>query len=161
VSRAGAPTIRAAGERDLDRVAALTSLLFAHHASDGARFALARGREGELRDLLAGLLRDPQRKLVVAEGSDGNLLGFAVAAIVRRPGPFVERERGEIDWVFVREEVQRSGVGRALTAAALAWLRERGVGRVEIQVARANASGFAFWRALGFAATMDVLDLHL
>lgn len=73
----------------------------------------------------------------------------------------MERERGEIEWLFVREEARRQGTGRALVAAVLAWLRERGVARVEIQVARANASGSAFWRALGFAASMDVLDLHL
>lgn len=153
--------VRSAGERDLDRVAALASLLFAQHAEGAARFALEPGREDELRVVLTGFLRDPSRRLLVAEASDGNLLGFAVAAITRRPGPFAERERGEIDWLFVREETRRQGAGRALVAAALAWLRERGVARVEIQVARANASGSAFWRALGFAASMDVLDLHL
>jgi GNAT superfamily N-acetyltransferase len=142
-------------------VAALASLLFAGHAADPARFALAPGREGELRGLLAGFGRDPLRQLLVAEGAGGSLLGFAVAAIARRPGPFVERERGEIDWLFVREEVRRRGTGRALAGAALAWLRERGVARVEIQVARANAGGASFWRALGFAPSMDVLDLHL
>jgi ribosomal protein S18 acetylase RimI-like enzyme len=153
--------VRVATARDLDRLAALASLLFAQHAADGARFALEPGREGELRVVLAGFLRDASRRLLVAEASDGNLLGFAAAAIVRRPGPFVERERGEIDWLFVREEARRQSSGRALVAAALAWLRERGVARVEIQVARANASGAAFWRALGFAPSMDVLDLHL
>ena len=142
-------------------MAALASLLFAHHAQDAARFAVERGREDGLRELLAAFLRDPGRRLLVAEGCDGNLLGFAVAALVRRPGPFVERERGEIDWLFVRGEARRRGTGRALVAAALAWLREQGTARVEIQVAHANASGRAFWRALGFAPTMDVLDLPL
>jgi ribosomal protein S18 acetylase RimI-like enzyme len=153
--------VRCAGERDLDRLATLASLLFAHHAAAAARFALERGREGELRALLAGFLRDPSHRLLVAEARDGNLLGFALAAVARRPGPFAERERGEIDWLFVREEARRRGAGRALVAAALAWLRERGVARVEIQVARGNASGSAFWRALGFAPSMDVLDLRL
>jgi GNAT superfamily N-acetyltransferase len=153
--------VRPAGERDLDRLAALASLLFAQHAKDAAQFALERGREGELREPLAGFLRDPLRRLLVAEAPDGNLLGFALAALARRPGPFLERERGEIDWLFVREKARRRGAGRALVAAALAWLRERGVARVEIQVARANASGSAFWRALGFAPSMDVLDRHL
>jgi GNAT superfamily N-acetyltransferase len=153
--------VRAAGERDLDRVAALASLLFAEHADGAARFAIERGRDGELRELLALCLRDPERRLWVAEVGDGNLLGFAAATLVRRAGPFVERARGEVDWLFVRAEARRQGAGRALVAAALSWLREHGLGRVEIQVAHANANGRAFWRALGFAPTMDVLDRPL
>lgn len=153
--------VRAASERDLDRVTSLASLLFAQHASDAARFALRPGREDELRTLLQGFLRDPLRHLLVAEASDGNLQGFALAARIARPGPFVERERGEIDWLFVREEARRRGAGRALVEVALAWLRAGGVRRVELQVARANEAGLAFWRALGFAPTMDVLDRHL
>jgi GNAT superfamily N-acetyltransferase len=142
-------------------VAALASLLFAQHAGDAAHFALLPGREGELRDLMAGILRDPSHRLLVAEAPGGSLLGFAAFGVARRPGPFAERERGEIDWLFVREEARRRGTGRALAGAALDWLRERGVARVEIRVARANAGGLAFWRALGFAPSMDVLDLHL
>jgi ribosomal protein S18 acetylase RimI-like enzyme len=153
--------VRAASARELDRVAALASLLFAQHAGQAAHFALAPGREGELRELLAGFLRDPSSRLLVAEAPGGDLLGFALAAVARRPGPFRERERGAIDWLFVREEARRRGAGRALAGAALDWLRARGVARVEIQVARANAGGLAFWRALGFAASMDVLDLRL
>jgi ribosomal protein S18 acetylase RimI-like enzyme len=153
--------VRAAGARDLDRVAALASLLFAQHAEGAAHFALAPGREGELRGLLAGFLRDPSHRLLVAEAPGGNLLGFALATIARRPGLFVERERGEIEWLIVREEARRRGAGRALAGAALGWLRGRGVARVEVQVARANPAGLAFWRALGFAPSMDVLDLRL
>ena len=153
--------VRAAAARDLDRVAALASLLLAHHAGDSVRFAVAPGREEELVALLAAFRRDSSRALLVAEAEDAGLVGFVVAAVARRPGPFVERERGEIEWLFVREEARRAGVGRALAAAALRFLRERGVERVEVHVARANASGSAFWQALGFAATMDVLDLRL
>jgi GNAT superfamily N-acetyltransferase len=153
--------VRAAAARDLDRVAALASLLLAHHASEGARFALAPGGAGELAALLAALRKDPDRALLVADAGEGQLVGFAVAGVARRPGPFRERARGEIEWLFVREEARRAGVGRALAEAALRFLTEQGVARVEVQVARANAGGAAFWHALGFTATMDVLDRHL
>jgi len=153
--------VRAAGHRDLDRLAALATLLFAQHASAGARFALAPGREDELRALLAGFARDPARALLVAESEGGGLDGFALASLVRRAGPFVETERGEIDWLFVREEARRRGAGRRLAAAALVWLAERGAGRVEVHVERDNATGRAFWSAQGFAPAMDVLERRL
>jgi ribosomal protein S18 acetylase RimI-like enzyme len=153
--------VRAARERDLDRLAALASLLFAQHQAAGARFALAPGREGELRGLLTGFVRDPARTLLVAEGDAGNLDGFVLASLLRRAGPFLESERGEIDWLFVREEARRRGAGGRLAAAALAWLRERGAGRVEVHVQRDNPGGRAFWDAQGFAPAMDVLERHL
>lgn len=153
--------VRAAAARDLDRLAALASALFDHHASAGARFALALGHEDELPVLLAGLARDPEHALLVAEAPDGNLHGFVLASVVRRTGPFAESERGEIDWLFVREGVRRRGAGRKLAAAALVWLRERGAGRVQVHVDRDNRVGRAFWDAQGFAPAMDVLERHL
>jgi len=153
--------VRAATPRDLDRLAALAGLLFAHHASAGARFAIVKGREGELRTLLAGFARDAAHAVLVAEEADGDLLGFVLASLVRRAGPFVESERGEIGWLFVREEARRRGVGQGLAGAALRWLRERGARRVEVQVERANAVGRAFWDAQGFARAMDVLERPL
>ena len=153
--------VRAATARDLDRLAALASLLFAHHANAGARFALEEGREGELRKLLAGFARDAAHALLLAEDGDGNLLGFVLASLVRRAGPFLESERGEIDWLFVREDGRRRGVGQGLTGAALRWLRECGARRVEVQVERTNAVGRAFWDAQGFAVAMDVLERPL
>jgi ribosomal protein S18 acetylase RimI-like enzyme len=152
--------VRAAAPRDLDRIAALAALLFAHHAGAGASFVLAPGREGELRALLEGFARDPARALLVAEAG-AQLAGFAVASLVRRSGPFMELARGEIDWLFVREEARRRGAGRALAGAALVWLRAQGADRVEVHVARGNPTGRAFWQAQGFAPAMDVLERHL
>ncbi|MEN8160002.1 MAG: hypothetical protein ABFS41_08030, partial [Myxococcota bacterium] len=110
VRAAGPVRVRAAGPRDLDRAAALASLLFAGHAAEGARFALEPGREGELRGLLEDCLRDPDRALLVAEArggspaqprggspaqpEGGSLLGFVAVALRRRPGPFAEGLRG-------------------------------------------------------------------
>jgi ribosomal protein S18 acetylase RimI-like enzyme len=61
----------------------------------------------------------------------------------------------------VREEARRRGVGRALAEASLAWLAARGLRRAAIAVAADNAEGQAFWRALGFADAMDVLERPL
>lgn len=152
--------VRPARAQDLDRLAALLAALFAHHSGVGPRFALRRGSEDALRALLAARLRDPRaRVLAFAAGED--IPGLCVAGLRRRPALFEETERGEIEHLVVRESARREGVGRALVEAALGWMRAQGIRRVEIQVERDNPAGRAFWRALGFAAAMDVLDRAL
>ena len=151
--------VRGARPADLDRLAALFTRLVEHHGG-GPRFALRPGAEDELRRVLEGRLRDPDARVLVAEeGSD--LPGLCVARVARRPALFRETERGEIEALSVREECRRRGVGRALADAAFAWLAERGVDRVEIEVARGNREGQAFWRELGFRDAMDVLERRL
>jgi ribosomal protein S18 acetylase RimI-like enzyme len=154
--------VRAASARDLAAVAALFADLLRHHAADRERFGLARDPEAELRAVLAAALRDRDRVLLVAEPEGGGgLAGFCLARVLGRPGFFAETLRGEIEHVFVRDGARRGGAGRALVAAAQAALRERGVRRVELQVSRANPGALAFWRALGFRASMDVLEARL
>ena len=61
----------------------------------------------------------------------------------------------------VRGEHRRRGVATALLEAAQSWVRDRGVSRIEIQVAHGNREGQAFWRARGFGDLMDVLHKRL
>jgi len=81
--------------------------------------------------------------------------------IDRAPPIHREALRAEIGEVFVREEVRRAGIGRELVEAALGWIRERGIDRAVVRVLRDNAAGRAFWRALRFDASMDVLERPL
>ena len=69
--------------------------------------------------------------------------------------------RPQVDWeaelgVVVGRDVRDLGVEEAMD-----WVRDRGVERVEIQVASGNPEGQAFWRALGYADLMSVLHKRL
>jgi aminoglycoside 6'-N-acetyltransferase I len=92
---------------------------------------------------------------------DGQLAGFVLVRILSRPALFRETRRGEVEALFVRPEFRRAGVARGLAEAALAWLGARGLGRAALQVAVGNAEGRAFWRALGFEPSMEVLERRL
>jgi ribosomal protein S18 acetylase RimI-like enzyme len=151
--------VRAAAPGELDRVAALWTLLLAHHAGASA-LAPARHPEAALRAHLLALAADPDAVLLVAAREDG-LAGFAALRVVRRPPLFAETERGEIEALYVREDERRRGVGRELVQASRRWLRTRGLRRVALQVAASNEPGQRFWRALGFGAAMDVLERAL
>lgn len=154
--------IRPARPQDLDRVAALWGLITDHHASLDPLFRMRRGpvAEGELRELLRALQRDPDAEILLCE-VDGSAVGLCIVRIDRAPPILEETERAEISDVGVRPQWRRRGIARALVGAAEDWVRDRGVARVEIQVAAHNREGQAFWRAAGYGHLMDVLHKRL
>jgi len=151
--------VRPAAQRELERVAALWTLLLAHHAETPS-LAPAPRPEAALRAHVEALAASGDGALLVAE-RDGALAGFAALRALRRPPLFAQTERGEIEALYVRREARRRGVGRDLVQASLRWMAARGLRRAAIQVAADNAEGQAFWRALGFADAMDVLERPL
>lgn len=52
--------------------------------------------------------------------------------------------------VMVAPEHRRHGIGRGLIEAGLAWVEERRVGRVLLEVEHGNAPALALYRRLGF-----------
>jgi ribosomal protein S18 acetylase RimI-like enzyme len=85
--------------------------------------------------------------VLVAE-EDGALLGFVACGECRDPdaGPGT----GELQTFFVAAESWRSGVGRALMAAALADLAARGYAEATVWSFAANERANAFYEAHGF-----------
>jgi ribosomal protein S18 acetylase RimI-like enzyme len=152
--------VRRAEPRDLEAVTGLWLAIGAHHAGLGPAFALRADARPEARALLRALLRDPDAAAFLYE-EDGRAQGLCLVRIDRAPPIGVEAARAEISDLGVAPERRRRGIGRLLVSRARAWIHERGVRRVEVRVAVRNAEGQAFWRALGFADLVDVLELHL
>lgn len=165
--------VRVARMQEIDLVAALWALITEHHAGLDPLFSMRRGpvAEGELRELLRALARDPDAQIFVydasggdaSDGSDsrGQLEGLCIVRIDRAPPILVETERAEITDLGVRPALRRRGIARLLVEASMTWVRDRGVSRVEIQVASGNREGQAFWRAMGYTDLMDVLHKRL
>lgn len=154
--------VRGATLQDMDRVAALWTLITLHHAPLDPLFRMRRGAEaeGELRELLRALHRDPDAQILVFEEA-GSLDGLCIVRIDHAPPILEEVERAEITDLGVRPEVRRRGLARRLVREAESWVRDRGVARIEIQVASGNREGQAFWRAVGYGDLMDVLHKRL
>jgi ribosomal protein S18 acetylase RimI-like enzyme len=154
--------VRVAKHQEIDRVAALWALITEHHEALDPLFRMRRGpvAEGELRELLRALHRDPDAVILVFDRA-GTPEGLCIARIDRAPPILEETERAEITDLGVRPELRRQGVGRMLVEEAQSWVRDRGVSRIEIQVAHGNREGQAFWRALGYGDLMDVLHKRL
>ena len=152
--------MREARVRDLDRVAALWSAITHHHAPLDPLWRMRADGDGELRELLGTLQRDPDAAIFVYE-ERGDLPGMCIVRIDRSPPVLEETRRAEITDIGVREDCRRLGIASALLQEALGWVDRNRVSRVEVQVARANAEGQAFWRARGFDPLMDVLHKRL
>lgn len=160
--------IREARMQEIDRVAALWTLITEHHAGLDPLFRMRKGpvAEGELRELLRALARDSDAAILVWDAAaeaaeEAAIEGLCIVRIDHAPPILEETERGEITDLGVRPEARRRGIGRRLVEAATGWVRDQGVDRIEIQVATGNAEGQAFWRALGYAPLMDVLHRRL
>lgn len=162
--------VRVARMQDIDRVAALWALITEHHAGLDPLFRMRRGTvaEGELRELLRALARDPDAEILVFDphsetqsGDSGTLEGLCIVRIDRAPPILEETERAEITDLGVRPARRRQGIARRLVEEAMSWVRDHGVERVEIQVASGNREGQAFWRAMGYTDLMDVLHKRL
>ncbi len=152
--------VRLARLQDLDRVAALWTSITRHHERLDPVFRMRSDADGELRELLGAIQRDPDSAIFVYD-DEGDLPGMCIVRVDHAPPIMVEQERAEITDLGVRGGERRRGIGSALVDAALAWVVESGVSRVEVQVARANPEGQAFWRARGFGDLMDVLHKRL
>jgi ribosomal protein S18 acetylase RimI-like enzyme len=101
------------------------------------------------------------------EQPGGALLGFVACGASRDPG--AGPETGELQTFFVAAGSWRRGVGRALMAAALADLTERGYDEATVWSFAANARANAFYEDHGFrpdgaerreAAWADILEVR-
>ena len=149
--------VRPAGRRDRDRLVELWRGLLEHHEPLDPHYRVRQGSEREWRRLVDGLLRRSDAAVFVWE-EDGGLLGFCTAQVETAPSLLVERSRAEITDLLVEPAARRRGIGRALVEACARWIESQGVERTTVRVASGNSEAQAFWRGLGFADFMDVLQ---
>ncbi len=125
-----AVTIRSAEPADEAATVALwhACALVVPHNDPAADFRFA--RVGACSDVLLG--RDATGRIVgsVMVGHDGH--------------------RGWLYYVAADPAARGVGVGRAMVRAAEAWLRGRGVPKVQLMVRPTNAQAVAFYERLGF-----------
>ncbi|MBX7265010.1 mycothiol synthase [Micromonospora sp. Llam7] len=132
---------------------ALNARAFADHPEQG-RWAL-----GELRQRLAEPWFDPAGFLLAVESATGRLLGFHWTKVHERPG---SARIGEVYVLGVEPSAHGGGLGRALTTAGLAYLRERrGLDRVMLYVDESNTGAVALYERIGFARWSAHVNYHL
>jgi ribosomal protein S18 acetylase RimI-like enzyme len=99
--------------------------------------------------------------VLLAASEPGGVVGFLHAGLYPLPEYLGGGRGARITHVFVAPEARGVGVGSRLVAAALDWLRERGVGSVDLQVLVGNTEAIAFWRSLGWELELHQMRLEL
>ena len=134
--------VRPAESADLDSVAALVG---------GFRDFWARSvpTDDQIQHGVSRLHSDPDAEFLLAPPERG------FALIRFRYVVWTDSEECELEDLFVRPDERGSGLGRALTEAAMERARERGCGRMNISANDANGPAISLYRALGFSAWHD------
>ncbi|MDG4835415.1 mycothiol synthase [Micromonospora sp. WMMD967] len=131
----------------------LNARAFAEHPEQG------RWTSDDLRVRLTEPWFDPDGFLLAEETGTGRLLGFHWTKVHERPGT---ARIGEVYVLGVEPTAHGGGLGRALTTAGLAYLRDRrGLDRVMLYVDDSNAGAVALYERMGFARWSAHINYHL
>lgn len=142
--------IRFAKEDDLPRVNELRRQVNDVHAA-GKPEVFRPGFDEALQQHVYTLFSQENHAILVAETEDG-IVGFACLKFVDRPeSPYKNAMRYlDVDEFGVDEAHRREGVGRALFAAIQNLAKERGLGRIELNMWEFNEGALKFYEAIGF-----------
>jgi GNAT superfamily N-acetyltransferase len=147
--------IRNAREADLTAIGSQAGrLVRMHHAWDPLRWMMPDGVEAGYARFFASQLDDPDTIILVAEDAQGDVVGYAYAALEPRSWADLREACGKLHDVFVVDRERRHGVGKALVREAMARLRDLGAPRVVLTSAWQNSEAQALFRSLGFRETM-------
>jgi ribosomal protein S18 acetylase RimI-like enzyme len=155
-------TVRRATAADLPRIGRLGALLIEeHHDFDSRRFLAARQRTAtDYASFIGTQLDDPDTAVLVAE-ADGDVIGYAYAAVVGYDYMALRGPAGALHDIIIDPEHRRRGVGRLLLDAALAFLKSRGAPRVVLSTAEQNEPAQRLFANAGFRRTMVEMTREL
>jgi ribosomal protein S18 acetylase RimI-like enzyme len=106
----------------------------------------------------AETFRTGVERLIVGEDTEYVLAGVGdseaggVCQLRYRYGLWYAKEDCWLEDLFVREQDRRAGLGEALIARTIERARERGCGRIELDVAESNRAAWALYERMGFSA---------
>lgn len=94
-------------------------------------------------------LNGPASDVLVGENRTGHIAGAVMVGC--------DGHRGWLYYVSAAPDERRVGIGRTMVRAAEAWLRARGVAKVQLMVRETNAQVAAFYERLGFEVTPRIV----
>ena len=154
-------TIRPAAEVDWPSIGPLAEVLVrTHYAFDPARFFHPDTLRGDvytahLREEIAG-----GHATVLVADTSGAILGYVFVAIEPESWKEFRYEAGFVHDLVVDEHHRHAGIGAALLASAIEWIRARGVTRVTLGSAAPNTGAQELFRRAGFRPTMIEMTLR-
>ncbi|MBN2397048.1 MAG: GNAT family N-acetyltransferase [Deltaproteobacteria bacterium] len=87
---------------------------------------------------------------IFADADGAGYGGYCIAS--------VEKNRGEVDSLFVNPACRKKGVGAGLMRVALEWLDGKGCAEIYLSVAEGNESVLEYYKQFGFYKRFDLLE---
>lgn len=152
--------IRTASTNDVVLLAALNDIvhdLHVRHRPD--LFVDASAQEA----FFAAQLTDPSVSALIAEGADGEAVGYALARVVKRKGNELINPDViiSLDQMAVSPDAARTGIGSTLLEAVREVGRTAGCRRLVTDVWDFNEGARAFYQACGLTPMNHLLDQQL
>lgn len=156
------PIVRRATPADLPMIGRLGALLVKEHYDfDPQRFMAARlGTPEGYASFMGAQLEDPDKAVLVAD-DNGDVVGYAFAAVEGYDYMALRGPAGVLHDVIVDPEHRGRGVGRLLLDATLAFFRSRGVPRVVLWTAARNEAAQRLFAGMRFRLTMIEMTCEL
>ncbi len=150
-------TIRLAAEHDIIAMQELWKEFIDFHKDCDPFFTRSNDGHVQFGKFVKENILSPNWHVLVA--TDGEeVIGYCMATTMSYPPVYVKNRYGVIQDIAVSERYRRKGIGTALYAAAVEWLKSRGMDRTELEVSARNESSNAFWRKQGFTDFMHKLS---
>lgn len=154
-STAATPRVRPATPRDLDAVVALRLALLREHPDHPIYGRLRAEVDRRARELFAAQLRARMETILLAELA-GEVVGI-IRCVESIGSPLLEPARyAYVSSAYVRPDVRRRGVLRALMAEVERWCRARGLDQMRLHNVAGSEAAEGAWDALGFAIVEQV-----
>lgn len=142
--------IRKATKKDVDEIAELTHQLFMSQINDcHVDFNLRKNFKTIQKKCISEDLKKSKKAFFVAE-EGGKIAGFIYGKIEKDPPVFVEKEKGHVGQLFVREGYRNMGLGKKLFAELKKWFKKKKMKSLRIYVARCNVGAKRMYKSLGF-----------
>ncbi|PYP77481.1 MAG: hypothetical protein DMD35_15215 [Gemmatimonadetes bacterium] len=152
---AAVPRVRPATPRDLDAVVALRIALLREHPDHPIYGRLRPEVDRHARDLFAAQIRSRMETIFLAELA-GDVVGI-IRCVESIGSPLLEPSRyAYVSSAYVRPDVRRRGVLRALMAEVERWCRARGLDQMRLHNVVGSKTAERAWDALGFAIVEHV-----
>jgi GNAT superfamily N-acetyltransferase len=149
------PRVRPATPRDLDAVVALRIALLREHPDHPIYGRLRTEVDRRARELFAAQLRARTETIFLAELA-GEVVGI-VRCVESIGSPLLEPARyAYVSSAYVRPDVRRRGVLRALMSEVERWCRARGLDQMRLHNVAGSEAAERAWHALGFTIVEQV-----
>ena len=131
----------------LPEIEALWKELNAHHAQRSSNFKQYFDTL-TFQDRLKQLLYKENLSLFVSS-DEGSYVGYCIVT--------AERNKGEVDSIYVRASHRGQRIGHELMSRAMEWLRTKECTEIVIYVAEGNEQALSFYEKYGFSRRFTVM----